>query len=469
MKELDIMRAHEDSSVHTELFNLVANAIGETKHRDGAVIKSARIESMIHSPFTVSFTRKANLLKLANVVWLHGEDNSRLPTKLVVKQYIDDTTRISLENSQQLPSRYVIEKVTSEIAYTKGHYNDKDENRICAVPEPFPGTKAKEALDKHKILIKEYISGMPLGLEIDGIESILKTATSKDEGFIDMRNRLEGLVKSALSTLALFHVATTEYKEDIYKEVSSYKQKLIEVNAGIYKKMMVHSLRNVFEHKGIKLSKKEEISLDHAVSILSQSTIKDCSEHNSTSIIHGDSHLNNFISGDKGVKLLDLGHAKIGLPHQDVAYTIITSAKTVPIHDIRMYTDSYIKERNMICQNMRLESKLQDIGRQRINEESFIKDVLLFSLGGIIKIAGNNAYCLSNLTTRTHLHLKQEYPHEIESNIQKWNDITRLLTKYPIQREVLDSISSISDILYETKADDRKEPHNRQSLLSKAL
>lgn len=469
MKELDILRAHEDSSVRTELFNLVANAIGETRHSEGAVIRSAKTELMKNSPFTIAFTRKAKLLKLSNVVWLYGEDNYKLPPEVVIKQYTDDRSRMSLEDSQQLPSRYILEKVTSEIAYTKGHYNDKDENRICAVPEPFPGTKSKEVLDKHKILIKEYIPGLPLGREIDEIESILKTATSKDEGFIGMKKRLEDLVKSALSTLALFHVTTTEYKDDINREVSSYNQKLIEVNAGIYKKMMLCSLKNIFKHKGITLSKREENSLDHAVSILSHYTITECSKHNYTSIIHGDPHLNNFIIGDKGIKLLDLGHAKIGLPHQDVAYAIITSTETIPIQKIKMYTKGYLEERRRICKSMRLESKLQDLDRQKINEESFIADVLLFSLGGITKKAGNTAYCLLNLTTKPHLRLKQEHPHEIESSMQKWQAITQILTDYQIPGNVIGSVSKIGDILHGTNADGCKELHNRQSLLSQGL
>jgi len=466
---LDITKQlKEDYNASKELLDIVARAVGETKHINGAMIRSARAELMNITSLTEFFNQDIGLARLTGISYIDSNHNAQLPSKIKIKQYFDDYTRIGLLGVKELPSRYIAEKVIEEMVFSKGYFYNENGEQIRATAEPYRGTEISETLDDAKILISEYISGNPIGQELKALEDTLAKVKNIDSSYNLVKNKRDELINGSLETLALFHVATAFNKyaiEDILKQKNFA---FIELRPETYKIMFQNNLENILNYKGLFPTGHDKKHISISLDGLLDEMFKD-SNMLPEWIIHGDMHLGNFIHGETGIKLIDFGHVKKGTPEQDLAMLLINNVIKTKIDQIKEYTGYYLKKREFLKKKIALDQTVEPIIYANVDSQSFFRNVLFASLFSLVKVAGNMAYSIMNKQENAQFLIKTD-PYKIRNNMRRAHEVMKYMvsesSELGITPEARQYISDLDDLLISKLelAKNGEQSDNRQNI-----
>ena len=383
---MDICKEIRNGKPSQELIRIVTSAVGETRNITGPAVDHSSAEYMKISPDTEIYTDKSILIKLI-FDYKDSEHDRLLPHYIKLKQYKDDISRIGFR--RKVPSRYDVEKILTDFIYTHGYYHDEKENRqIRAVPEIFKGNEGIEKeLDEHKLIMMEYIVGNSLGRLVKDYENKIEDMSASNPHYKLIEDKIIDILGSAVYTLALFHVTSAKYEIEIKEKIKKEgEQELTRITPNLYTIMTMNYLEHIIKQRNIKDYKNYKEAIGLAVNTISP--YQDPKNNNLVTIIHGDPHLLNFIKSEQDTKLVDCGHVKIGLQEQDIAYMLVNTIVHRPFDAVKRLMCKYLDKRKS------LESKLGFDQKYEIDKEQFCQNFLLFSLGGLIKMAGTTAYTL---------------------------------------------------------------------------
>lgn len=449
---LDITKQlKEDYTASKELLDIVAGAVGETKHVNGAIIRSAKADLMKFTDLTESFNQGIGLVRLTGISYVDSNHNTQLPSKIRIKQYLDDNTnytRIGLLGIKGLPSRYIVEKVIEEIVFSKGYFYNANGEQIRATVEPYRGTEISKTLDDARILISEYVSGNSISQELKALEDTLAKVKNIDSSYDLVKSKRDELLTGSLETLALFHIAIEFNRSAIEDSLKQKKFALIELNPETYKTMFQNNLENILRYKDLFLTghdkKRILISLDGLLDEMFMD-----SRMLPKYIIHGDAHLGNFIHGETGIKIIDFGHVKKGIPEQDLAMLLVNDVIKTKIGQIKDYTTEYLKKREFLEKKITIDQAIEPIYAD-VDSQLFFKNVLFASLFSLVKVAGNMAYSIINGQENVQFLMRID-PYKIRNNMRRVHEVMKYMvsesSELGIKPKANQSISDLDNIL----------------------